>query len=70
MGAKFYVRFRFPSGKEYITPASTKSNCIYYAQTACNQVGDGAEVVKEKRGGDVVVMRYWRDSEGLQYLSY
>lgn len=68
--SKFYVRASGPNKSQYVTAPTTKANCIYFAQSVCSNDGDGAEVVKEKRGGDVVVMRYWRDSEGLQYLEY
>ena len=70
MSARYFVRVTHGSGSPTVSTITTKTNCIYFAQSVCSNQGDRAEVVKEKRGGDVVIMRYWRDSEGLQFLEY
>ena len=49
---------------------STKQRAMEIAQSHCQKNGDWAEIVRHARGDEVTVMRYWRDSEGLQLIEY
>jgi hypothetical protein len=44
-----------------------KQAALEAAQTACRKEGDSATVYDSKGR---VRFRYWRDSEGLQYIEY
>ena len=68
---RFYVRvkrFSPPISAGYDTTPSTRQHCEQFAQTVCHQSGRSAEIVRQR--DSKVVMRYWRDDTGLQYLEY
>lgn len=48
----------------------TKQRAMEIAQSHCQKKGYVAEIHRMARGEAITIMRYWRDSEGLQYLEY
>jgi len=71
MGAKFYTRVTWSDKSQTRNIGGTKRDQIGNAQyEAMKGNGVTAEIVRADKDGERVVMRYWRDSEGLQYLSY
>jgi hypothetical protein len=48
----------------------TKQRAMEIAQAHCRTKSDSAEIVRLARGEETTIMRYWRDSEGLQYITY
>ena len=50
----------------YSTALTSRKNCELYAQGVCDRIGVSVEIIRNQ----VVVMRYWRDDTGLQYLEY
>lgn len=71
MRAKFYTRVTWRDGSQTRNIGGTLRDQIGNAQYEANK-GNGviAEIVRADKHGERVVMRYWRDSEGLQYLEY
>jgi hypothetical protein len=48
----------------------TKRRAMEIAQSHVKAKGDSAEIVRFARGEETVVMRYWRDQDGLGYIEY
>ena len=70
MRPKFYTRVTWRDGSQTRNIGGTKHDQIGNAQYEASKGGVTAEIVRVDSAGERVVMRYWRDSEGLQYLEY
>lgn len=71
MGTKFYTRVYWKDGSVTRNIGGRLRDELGNAQYEANKgPGITAEVVRETKDSRRVVMRYWRDSEGLQYLEY
>lgn len=70
MRAKFYTRVTWRDGSQTRNIGGTLRDQIGNAQYEANKGGTTAEIVRADKDGERVIMRYWRDSEGLQYIAY
>lgn len=58
------------SGTPYCIQARTKRRAREMAQGYCNLPGTSCTIRGGKRFTNKVIMRYWRDNTGLNYLEY
>lgn len=70
MRAKFIVRAHYANGQVLQSLGSTRRNAIGSAQYESSTPGTTAEIIRLSDQGEQVIMRYWRDSDGLQFLEY